>query len=51
MLPMICSYSRDKAVTAFAVIITAARPVAVVGKKIEHVIQQLHDFFDFRFRH
>jgi len=43
--------SADKAMAAVSIIITAARPVAVVGKKLEHVIQQLHSFFDFRFGH
>ena len=43
--------SADKAVTAVSVVITAARPVAVVGKKLEHEIEQLHCFCDFRFGH
>jgi len=32
--------SADKAMAAVSIIIPAARPVAVVGKKLEHVIQQ-----------
>jgi hypothetical protein len=36
--------STDKAVAAVSVLITAARPVAVVGKKLEHEIEQLHRF-------
>jgi hypothetical protein len=34
----------DKAVAAFSVIIRAARPMAVVGKELEHEIEQLHGF-------
>jgi hypothetical protein len=34
--------SADKAVAAVSVIITAARPVAVVGKILEHQVEQLH---------
>jgi hypothetical protein len=43
--------SADKAVAAVSVIITAARPVSVVGKKLEHEIEQLHRFCDLRFGH
>jgi hypothetical protein len=43
--------SADKAVTAVSVVITAVRPVAVVGKKLKHRIEQLHRFCDFRFGH
>jgi hypothetical protein len=43
--------SADKAVTAVSVVITAARPVAVVGKKLEYQIEQPHRFCDFRFGH
>jgi hypothetical protein len=43
--------SADEALAAVSVIITAARPVAVVGKKLEHEIEQLHRFDDFRFGH
>jgi hypothetical protein len=32
----------DKAMAAVSVIIMAARPVAVVGKMIEHQVEQLH---------
>jgi hypothetical protein len=39
----------DKAKAAVSVVITAARPVAIVGKKLEHEIEQLHRFCDFRF--
>src|SRR6516164_9906435 len=38
--------SADKAVAALSVIIRAARPMAVVGKELEHVIEQLHRFVD-----
>jgi hypothetical protein len=31
--------------------LTAARPVAVVGTKLEHEIEQLHRSCDFRFGH
>src|SRR5215813_6511091 len=41
----------DKAMAAVSVVITAARPVAIVGKKLEHEIEQLHRFCDFRFEH
>ena len=34
-----------------AVIITAARPVRVVGEKLEDQIEQLHRVSNFRFRH
>ena len=43
--------SADKAMPAASVIITAARPVAAVGKKLEHSIEQLHRCCDFRFGH
>ena len=51
MLPAKMYESADKAVAAVSIVITAARPVAVVGKKLEHEIEQLHCFCDFRFRH
>jgi hypothetical protein len=38
-------------VTAVSVIITAARPVAAIGKKLEHEIEQLHRLCDFHFGH
>jgi ribosomal protein S3 len=38
-------------VAALSVIITAARPVAVVGEKLEHKIEQLRSFCDFGFWH
>src|SRR5215469_9285165 len=41
----------DQAVAAVSVIVTTARPVAVVGKKLEHQIEQLHRLADFGFRH
>jgi ribosomal protein S3 len=31
--------SADEAVAAVSVVITAARPVAVIGKKLEHPIE------------
>ena len=36
---------------AVPVIRRAARPVPVVSEKLEHQIEQLHRFSDFRFRH
>jgi hypothetical protein len=41
----------DKAVPAVAVIISAARPVRVVREKVEHQIEQLQRFSNFRFGH
>jgi hypothetical protein len=43
--------SADEAVPAVSVVITAACPVAVVGKKLEHQIEQLHRFCNFHFGH
>jgi hypothetical protein len=43
--------SADKAVAAISVIITATRPVAVVGKMLEHQVEQLHRLSNLRFRH
>jgi hypothetical protein len=43
--------SADKAAAAVSVVITTARPVAVVGKMLEHEVEELHRFCDFRFRH
>jgi len=43
--------STDKAVAAVSVIITAARPVAVVGKILEHQVEQLHPLCDLAFWH
>jgi ribosomal protein S3 len=43
--------SANKTVAAVSVVITAARPMAVVGKKLEHQIEQLYRFCDFRFGH
>ena len=40
--------STDEAMAAVSVIITAARPVTVVGKMLEHQVQQLHCLRDFR---
>ena len=40
--------STDEAMAAVSVIITAARPVIVVGKMLEHQVQQLHCLRDFR---
>ena len=42
--------SADKTVAAVSVI-TAARPVAVVGKMLEHQVEQLHRLGDLGFRH
>ena len=36
---------------AVSVIVTAPGPVAVVGKKVEHQIEQLHRLADFGFWH
>jgi hypothetical protein len=41
----------NKAVATISVLITAARPVIFVGKKLEHEIEQLDCFCDFRFGH
>lgn len=41
----------DEAVAAVAVVITAARPVAVIREKLEHPIEQLHGFADVCFGH
>src|SRR5437764_4660289 len=38
--------SADKAVAAVSVVITAARPVAVVGKILDHQVEQLHRLCD-----
>src|SRR4051794_22484334 len=43
--------SADKAVAAVSVIITAARPVAVFSKMLEHQIEQLYRLRDLGFRH
>src|SRR5277367_2693840 len=43
--------SADKAVAAVSVIVTAARPVAVVGKMLEHQVEQLHPLCDLGFQH
>src|SRR6266446_2634184 len=43
--------SADKAVAAIPVDITAASPAAVVGKMLEHQVEQLHRLCLFRFRH
>jgi hypothetical protein len=36
---------------AVSVIVMATRPVAVVGKMLEHQVEQLHRLCDFLFRH
>ena len=41
----------DEAMTAVSVIITAVRPVTVVGKMLEHQVEQLHRLRDFRLWH
>src|SRR5262249_60782940 len=43
--------SADKAVAAVSVIVTAERPVVVVGKMLEHEVEQLHRLCDLRFGH
>jgi hypothetical protein len=51
MLPAQMQKSADKAMAAVSVVISAARPVAVVGKMLEHQIEQLHRLRDLGFRH
>jgi hypothetical protein len=41
----------NKASAAVSVLITTARPVAVVGKVLEHQVEQLHRLCHLRFRH
>jgi hypothetical protein len=41
--------SADNAAATVPVIVTAARPVAIVGKMLEHEVEQLHRLCDFRF--
>ena len=43
--------SADKAVATISVVITATCPVAVVGKMLEHQIEQLHRLRHLVFRH
>ena len=43
--------SADKAMAGISVIITAARPVAVVDKMLEHQVEQLHRLCDLGFWH
>jgi hypothetical protein len=43
--------SADKTVAAVSVIITAARPVAVGGKILEHQVEQLHPLCNLGFQH
>src|SRR5690242_14433920 len=43
--------SADKTVASVSVVITAARPVAVVGKILEHQVEQLHPLRDLAFWH
>src|SRR5437868_13713070 len=43
--------STDKTVATVSVLITAARPVALVVKILEHQVQQLHRLCDLGFRH
>src|SRR5947209_6478264 len=43
--------SADKAVAAVSIIITAARPVPVFSKMLEHQIEQLYPLRDLGFRH
>jgi hypothetical protein len=43
--------SADKAMAAVSVIITAARPVAIVGKIFEHQVEQLEPLCDLGFWH
>src|SRR5580704_8151271 len=43
--------SADEAMAAVSVVITGARPVAVVGKMLEHQVEQLHCLCDLGLRH
>jgi hypothetical protein len=43
--------SADQATTAASIVVTAARPVAVVNKKLEHEVKQLHSFCGISVRH
>jgi hypothetical protein len=43
--------SADKAAAAVPVVVTTARPVAIVGKMLEHEVEHLHRLCDLRFRH
>ena len=43
--------SADQAVAAVAVVIAAARPVAVVGKVLKHQVEQLRRLGDLGFQH
>jgi ribosomal protein S3 len=43
--------SANQATTAVSIVVTAARPVVVIGKKLEHEVEQLHRFSRFRVRH
>jgi hypothetical protein len=43
--------SADKAMAAVSIVITAACPVIVIGKKLEYEIEQPHCCCDFRLRH
>src|ERR1700758_3160323 len=43
--------SADKAMAAVSVVITAARPVAGVGKMLEHQVEQWDVLRDLGFRH
>jgi hypothetical protein len=43
--------SADQAVAAVAVVITAARPVAAVGKMLKHRVEQLHRMRNLGFQH
>ena len=43
--------SADEAVAAVSVVITAARPVAIIREKLEHQIEQLHGLADVCFGH
>ena len=43
--------SADQTMAAVSVVITAARPVAVVDEMLEHQVEQLHCLCDLSFRH
>jgi hypothetical protein len=43
--------SADEALAAVSVVITTAHPVAIIRKKLEHQIEQLHGFANVCFGH
>src|SRR5262249_38349060 len=41
----------DQTTTAVSIVVTAACPMTIIGKKLEHEVEQLHGFFGFRVKH